>query len=80
MMGYMELLALAAIALVVRRPAAFAARFAAWVAVAGAVALMLLSVATGVPVPAGFLVATLATVLGLRWIGQRRGTLRRAIV
>lgn len=80
MMGYMELLVIAAIAFLVRRPAYFAARLLAWIAVGVAIALTLLSVATGVPVPTGVLVVTLITIVGLRSISSRRGTLRRATV
>lgn len=79
-MGYMEFMVIATLAVILRRPAGFVLRMLAWVAVVVALALMALSVATGVPVPTGFLVVTLGSVWSLRWAGRRRAARRSGVV
>lgn len=80
MIGNMELILVAALVFVLRRPAIFLLRIGAWAAVVSAMVLMLLGVAFGVAVPPGFLAATLTLLVALHLVSRRRGNLRNPVV
>lgn len=79
MIGDMELILVAALVFVLRRPVTFLLRIGVWAAVVSAMVLMLLGVAVGVAVPPGFLAATLTLLAALHLVSRRRGTLRNPV-